>query len=113
MIIDKSNTKHYIWGDNCDSWVLNDTTNLSVKLESMPAGTKESLHYHEKAQQFFFILKGIATFYLDEQSYILTAQQGIRVQPGQQHFIVNETTDILEFLVISEPSTNNDRITLY
>ena len=112
MIIDKVNALHYLWGNNCDSWVFNDTPNLSVKLESMPPGTKEMLHYHEKAQQFFFILKGSATFYLTNQKYSLTAQQGISVKPGQQHFIANETGEVLEFLVISQPSTNNDRITV-
>jgi hypothetical protein len=42
---------------------------LSVKQERMPAGTSEALHYHEHAQQFFFILKGTATFEIDHESY--------------------------------------------
>ena|GEM_PF-6519227 len=24
-IIDKQTAEHYLWGDNCDSWVLTDT----------------------------------------------------------------------------------------
>ena len=58
---------HYKWGNNCDGWVLADTETLSVKQELMPMHTAESLHYHKKAQQFFFILKGIATFEVEEQ----------------------------------------------
>ncbi len=30
----------------------------------------------------------------------------------QQHFIANETENQLDFLVISQPTTNNDRITI-
>jgi mannose-6-phosphate isomerase-like protein (cupin superfamily) len=112
MIIDKVNALHYLWGNNCDSWVLNDTPELSIKLESMPPGTKEMLHYHEKAQQFFFILKGTASFYSDDKKHILAPQQGITVLPDQKHFIANETDGVLEFLVISQPSTHNDRIIL-
>ena len=65
-IVSKYNPlNHYQWGDGCDGWVLLDTNELSVKQECMPAQTSESLHYHEKAQQFFFILKGIGTFVVE------------------------------------------------
>jgi len=54
----KEPLKHYQWGDGCDGWNLVDEPTLSVKKERMPPGTTEALHYHENAQQFFFILKG-------------------------------------------------------
>lgn len=111
-IKDKTNAPHYTWGNNCDSWVLNDGMGLSVKQELMPQGTKEQLHYHKEASQFFFIIKGIAVFYIDNIKYTVSQHQGITIQPGEKHFIANETDDVLEFLVISQPSTNNDRITL-
>ena len=110
MIADKKNTAHYLWGDNCDSWVLVNTEELSVKQESMPTGTKERLHFHEKAQQFFYILKGIATFYVDGKPQIVNASQGFIINAKTQHYIANETQNQLDFLVISQPTTNNDRI---
>jgi len=51
---------HYQWGDGCDGWVLVDTPGLSVKQERMPQQTAETLHYHTVAQQFLYMLKGIA-----------------------------------------------------
>jgi mannose-6-phosphate isomerase-like protein (cupin superfamily) len=111
-IIDKQTAEHYLWGDNCDSWVLADTAGLSVKQESMPNGTKEKLHFHTNAQQFFFILKGSATFYLEDSKIILTEQKGLLVHPKTKHFIANETSEQLDFLVISQPTTNNDRTTI-
>ena len=71
-IIDKQTAEHYLWGDNCDSWVLADTKGLSVKQDSMPIRSKEKLHFYIKSQQFFFILKGTATFYLDNEKEIVT-----------------------------------------
>lgn len=111
-VIDKQTSEHYTWGQDCDSWVLNDTEELSVKQELMPSGTKEKLHFHTKAQQFFFILKGTATFYIDEKKEIVAEQKGIAIQAKTAHFIANETEEDLEFLVISQPSTNNDRTTI-
>ncbi|WP_028295359.1 cupin domain-containing protein [Olivibacter sitiensis] len=111
-IIDKQTAEHYLWGNNCDSWVLADTVGLSVKQESMPSETREKSHFHVNAQQFFYILKGAATFYLDGNKIIVTEQKGLLIQPKTRHFIANETTEQLEFLVISQPTTNNDRTTI-
>ena len=108
-IMDRHTAEHYLWGDNCDSWVLADTVGLSVKQESMPIGTKEKLHFHANAQQFFFILKGSATLYLEDNKVILTEQRGILIQPKTKHYIANENSEQLDFLVISQPTTNNDR----
>ncbi len=111
-MIDKETANRYTWGNNCDSWILVDTPALSIKQEKMPGGTKEALHFHSEAQQFFFILKGTATFYYDDKKEIISEQQGIRIIPMTKHFIANETSVALEFLVVSQPDTNNDRINI-
>ncbi|UOU99733.1 cupin domain-containing protein [Chryseobacterium daecheongense] len=110
MIQSKDNSKHYIWGDHCDSWVLRDSQNLSVKQEKMPSGTSEKFHFHEYAEQFFYILKGEGTFYLDDKKITVKAGESLSILPGFKHYISNETLNDLEFLVISSPSTNKDRI---
>jgi mannose-6-phosphate isomerase-like protein (cupin superfamily) len=110
MIKNKENTKHYFWGNNCESWILMDSENLSIKSEKMPANTCEKMHFHKNSQQFFYILKGKATFFIDEVQFEVGAQNGISIEPLQKHFIENNSSEILEFLVISNPSTNNDRI---
>jgi mannose-6-phosphate isomerase-like protein (cupin superfamily) len=108
-VTDKKNARHYLWGNNCESWALAETESLSVKLESMPPGTREQLHFHTNAQQFFFIVKGIATFYVDNKKEIVTEQQGLLINKNTKHFIANETNEPLDFLVISQPSTHKDR----
>jgi mannose-6-phosphate isomerase-like protein (cupin superfamily) len=107
--MDKTSARHYLWGDNCDSWILADTTGLSVKQELMPPGAKEQLHFHTRAQQFFFILHGTATFYVEDKTETVTVQQGLLIEAGIKHFIANETEEPVEFLVISQPSTDYDR----
>lgn len=102
--------EHYTWGDDCHGWTFVDTDTLSVKQELMPPDTAEQLHYHEKASQVFFILKGRATFNIDGSLSELREQQGIEILPGQQHFIANTQQTDLEFILYSYPSTKNDRV---
>lgn len=112
IVIDKQTASHYNWGDNCDSWVMVDSTGLSIKQESMPGSTREKLHFHSHAQQFFYVLKGTATFYPAGERIWIGEQKGLLIKPGIRHYIANETDETLEFLVISQPSTNQDRTTL-
>lgn len=112
QVTDKTTAARYKWGENCDSWVMVDTEYLSIKQESMPGGTSEKLHFHSLAQQFFFILKGTATFYVETEKLSVYKQQGLHILPNTKHFIANETHEPLEFLVISQPTTNNDRTLL-
>jgi mannose-6-phosphate isomerase-like protein (cupin superfamily) len=102
--------KHYQWGDNCDGWNLVDESSLSVKLERMPPHTAEQKHFHEKAQQFFYILKGEAVFEIERERITVKQEQGIYLKPGKLHKIINENDEDLEFLLSSQPSTANDRI---
>ncbi|WP_452224996.1 cupin domain-containing protein [Lacinutrix chionoecetis] len=108
-MVNKENSQTYKWGDNCTSWVFVDKENLSVKMESMPRNTKEKLHFHKKAQQFFFILKGTATFYTNNKMELINENEGIVINSQINHYIANETESKLDFLVISQPTTNNDR----
>lgn len=110
MVHSKDDSEHYFWGKYCESWILNDSQNLSVKQEKMPPNTSEKLHFHEIAEQFFYILKGEATFHINEEKVFIKVGESISVLPKSHHYISNESQENLEFLVISNPSTNNDRI---
>lgn len=110
MIHSKNNSEHYIWGNQCDSWILKNTQGLSIKQEKMPAGTSEKLHCHKVAEQFFYMLKGEAVFYINKEKFLVCHGESISIEPGSRHFISNESAEEIEFLVISNPSTDHDRI---
>lgn len=110
MKISAATTSPYNWGSDCISWHLVNKPNLSVIQERMPAGSKEKLHYHKQAAQFFFILQGNAPFFKDGIKYELTANEGILVEPGEVHFIENVGPSTLEFIVISQPHAHGDRV---
>jgi|SRR5882724_10165963 len=105
-----SSLVHYQWGDACDGWTMVEEDSLSVKLERMPPGAAEAKHYHERARQFFFILKGEATFEIEGEQVTLKTSEGVHVRPGQRHRILNNAKEDLEFILSSQPSTAGDRI---
>ncbi len=76
----------------------------------MPPGAAEKLHFHERAEQFFYILKGEAAFYINGEKFSVKTGESVSVLPKSKHCIANESSEDLEFLVVSNPSTNNDRI---
>jgi mannose-6-phosphate isomerase-like protein (cupin superfamily) len=102
--------KHYKWGSDFDGWNLVDGDALSVKQELMPAETKEVKHYHQTAQQFFYILKGKATFEIEDSIIEINEGEGLHVEAGKKHRILNASREDLEFILCSQPSTKNDRI---
>ena len=106
----KNNPEHFTWGDNCDGWHLHKSTTLNVIKELMPPGTSEVLHFHEFAQQVFYILKGTATFEINGEFYTVQMDGSITIPPKTLHCIANQNAADLEFLLISQPAAQEDRI---
>lgn len=104
------NAEHYSWGDNCDGWHLVKTDSLSVIQETMPPNTREKNHYHRLSQQFFYVLDGSLSIKFDDQSYQLAKGEGYHVKAGIKHQVENNSDSPVNFLVISEPNTKNDRV---
>lgn len=109
MKISKETSEHYTWGQNCDGWHLLKSDTLSIIQEKMPIGTEEALHFHHKAQQFFYVLTGIATFEIEGEIFEVKAHEGIHIASGKKHKIQNKSETELHFLVISEPKAHGDR----
>lgn len=103
---------HYVWGVGCDGWRLVDHEGLSVIEELVPPGASETWHSHATARQFFFILEGRATLLLAGSSVDIQAGEGIEVPPGIAHRFTNSGDGAVRFLVISAPSTAEDRVQL-
>ncbi|UJF33333.1 cupin domain-containing protein [Paenibacillus hexagrammi] len=108
-MMSKKNAEHYVWGQQCDGWFLEQSQERIIIHERMPAGTSEVRHMHEKASQFFFMLSGIATMELDGENIQLHAHEGVTVLPGVPHQMRNDSEESIEFLVISTPTTKGDR----
>jgi mannose-6-phosphate isomerase-like protein (cupin superfamily) len=112
MITSTENAEHYTWGDRCDGWHLLRSESLSVIQERMPPGASEQLHYHERAQQVFYILSGTATFEVEGEIETVGTNESIHISAKTKHRILNNGDLDLHFLVISEPRSHGDRVNL-
>lgn len=109
-VISTSNAEHYHWGDACDGWHLVKTPGLSIISERVPAGCKETRHYHQKSEQFFFVLSGVASLEVDGHTHTIEVEHGVHVAAGVPHQLRNEQNHELVFLVTSVPPSHGDRI---
>ncbi|MED4074252.1 cupin domain-containing protein [Priestia endophytica] len=110
MKINKRNAEHYTWGDQCDGWRLVNQKDLSVIHERMPPNTSEVRHYHTKSRQFFFVLTGTATLEINGRLENIMPLEGVEVPPHVAHQMMNRSDEDVEFLVISQPTSKEDRI---
>jgi mannose-6-phosphate isomerase-like protein (cupin superfamily) len=103
------NGDHYLWGADCHGWHLVASKNLSVIQERVPQGASEIRHLHNKAEQFFYILSGIATLEVSGDINVLQPNEGFHIPAGVAHTLSNEHEQDLEFLVVSTPPSHGDR----
>lgn len=109
-MISPATAPHYTWATVCEGWKLVDTPNLSVIQERMPTGTQEVRHRHSRVRQFFYVLRGELTLDVDGAAQVIPAGSGLDIQPGQVHQARNESGADVEFLVISDGSSRDDRV---
>ncbi|MBM7644505.1 mannose-6-phosphate isomerase-like protein (cupin superfamily) [Scopulibacillus daqui] len=102
--------RNIICGDSCDGWYLVKNNNLTVIHERMPVNTIEVKHYHNRSQQFFFVLSGTATLETNGEFITLGPNEGLEVPPLIPHQMKNESQGDVEFLVISQPHSHGDRV---
>jgi len=112
IIKNPNNAEHYRWGADCDGWRLLDRADLSVIQERIPPGAGEVKHYHARARQLFFVLRGALKIELTGRDFQLVAGDSLEVPPGEPHRVWNAGDSDASFLVVSAPTTHGDRIQL-
>lgn len=109
-VVSVENADHFIWGNKCDGWHLVKSAQLSVIQERVPSGCSEERHCHIKAEQFFFVLSGVAAIEVNGVVHEVNPHEGLYVPAGAPHQLRNEKADELVFIVISTPPSHGDRV---
>jgi mannose-6-phosphate isomerase-like protein (cupin superfamily) len=112
FVQNKDNSEHYMWGAGCDGWRLLHRAELSVIQERIPPGLGEVMHYHTRARQLFYVIEGQLEIERADEKFLLTSGDSIEIAPMQHHRVCNTSGADVHFLVISSPSTTNDRTNL-
>ncbi len=109
-VVEKKNTEHYVWGQVCDGWHLLKSPDLSVIQEKVPPKAGEIAHYHQHAEQFFYVLSGQMSLFTETAEIKLEAGQGLHIPAGMAHQMKNLGDKVVEFMVISRPHAQGDRV---
>ncbi|XDZ68181.1 cupin domain-containing protein [Alphaproteobacteria bacterium LSUCC0226] len=100
----------YKWGNGGVGWPLVETAGLLVIEETLAPGCSEKHHYHNQAEQCFYMLAGRAVMqFADGQHIEIGPGMTFHIPPKTPHAIVNQTVEEIRFLVISAPSSRGDR----
>jgi mannose-6-phosphate isomerase-like protein (cupin superfamily) len=110
MVISIENAEHYLWGESSDGWHLLKRDDMSIIQERVPAGGAEVMHHHTKARQFFYILQGEGTMVFEDHQLAMNKGEGIEIPPMVKHQFRNQSNADVQFLVISVPTTREDRV---
>ncbi|HEY2036412.1 MAG TPA: cupin domain-containing protein [Steroidobacteraceae bacterium] len=113
----RDTAEHYTWpsvigSHQCDGWHLHRSAGLSVIEECMPPGTAERRHLHQRAAQFFYVLAGQLTLEIEGEFHTLPTSSGCTVVAQTPHQVFNRGEEDARFLVISEPPSHADRVTV-
>jgi mannose-6-phosphate isomerase-like protein (cupin superfamily) len=111
MTLSKENAEHYTWGANCDGWFLHRGEDFHVIQERMPLGASEVAHFHRRSRQLFYVLRGELTMRFESSSTKIAAGQSLVIEPLAAHQAANESSEDVEFLVVSCPPSHGDRET--
>ena len=109
-VISTKTAEHYTWGERCDGWFFLKNEDIHVIQEKMPTGAVEAMHFHRKARQLFYVLRGELTMCTQSGSVVIPASHAVTIEPSVQHQARNESREAVEFLVISCPPSHGDRV---
>jgi len=99
-IINRKNAK--IINDVCGKIEeMYSSTNLSLSIATITG--KSEPHKHEKMEEFYFILKGKGTIYIDDESKEIGEADLIPIPKNKFHHIETEDDKPIELFVITHP----------
>lgn len=77
--------------------------NQSLAEATLPPGGSTTEHYHPKAEEIYYLLKGQGRMKLEGELRDVTVGDAIAIPPGKHHKIWNTGTDPLIFLCCCAP----------
>ena len=85
---------------------------VSVAYVEMDPGNISFLHKHNTFTELYYILSGKGIMYVGNQTFNVSKNTLIEIEPGIQHELENPNESVLKHLVISTPPFNSEDLVL-
>ena len=70
----------------------------------IPPGCSSIHHYHNEAEETYYILSGRARLIVNDKEYILTSEDAVLIMPPEKHQIFSIGDENLEFIAVCAPA---------
>jgi mannose-6-phosphate isomerase-like protein (cupin superfamily) len=112
-VINRNKVKPFMAKDTTEIREILRPTNSSLKNQSLAearvAPGKATLeHYHPKAEEIYYILKGKGKMKIDNEVRVIRSGDGIVILPGKRHKMWNAGEDDLVFLCCCSPAYSDE-----
>jgi quercetin dioxygenase-like cupin family protein len=107
-IIDEKD-REYRNGDNGPKYLMQGPRMNFAVVQFMP-GQDFRAHYHNIMEENFYILEGEAVIIVDDVAHTLTKGQFIHVEPGEVHYIINQSKEPVRMVAALAPYQEKDKV---
>ena len=82
--------------------------NQSLAEARLPAGASTQEHYHPRAEEIYFIMRGRGRLRVDGETREVQSGDAIAIPPGQRHKLWNTGTETLHLLCCCAPAYEHE-----
>ncbi|MDR2701180.1 MAG: cupin domain-containing protein [Spirochaetaceae bacterium] len=108
FIIDEKD-KEYRFGDFGPKYLMQGPRMNFALVQFMP-GQDFRAHYHEVMEENFYILEGTVTIVVDGTAHTIGPGQLIHIEPGEVHYVINESSSVVRMVSTLAPFQEVDKI---
>jgi quercetin dioxygenase-like cupin family protein len=109
MFIVDEKEKEYRFKDSGPKYLMQGPRMNFALVQFMP-GQDFKAHYHEVMEENFFILEGTVTIVVDGKEHTLNPGQFIHIEPGEVHYIKNESKNRVRMTSCLAPFKEGDKV---
>jgi quercetin dioxygenase-like cupin family protein len=108
FIIDEKD-REYRNGENGPKYLMQGPRMSFAVVQFMP-GEDFPAHYHEVMEENFYILEGSLTIFVDKVPHTLGKGQFIHIEPGETHYLVNQSDAPVKMTAALAPFKEKDKV---
>jgi quercetin dioxygenase-like cupin family protein len=109
MYIVDEKDKEYRFGDSGPKYLIQGPRMNFALVQFMP-GQDFKAHYHDVMEENFFVLEGTVTVVVDGKPHTLNPGQLIHIEPGEKHYVINQSSSVVKMTASLAPFKEGDKI---
>ncbi|GMO26897.1 MAG: dimethylsulfonioproprionate lyase family protein [Termitinemataceae bacterium] len=109
MFIVDEKDREYRAGDNGPKYLMQGPLS-NFAIVQFTAGEDFRAHYHNVMEENFYILEGSVTIVVDNVAHKLTKGQFIHIEPGEVHYVKNDSGATMRMVSTLAPYQEKDKI---